>query len=146
MGEVWLVSQHAYQFPGGPKTLTDGTFATATVRVFGWIGFQGRQLDATIDLGEPTRVQKISINFLRQVQSAIHPPSELELLVSDDGKTFRSIGTQEVADPLGPEKDTKPFTEKVVLDVPATEARYIRVQTKGVENFSAWYKPKGFPT
>jgi hypothetical protein len=114
-----------------------------TTTDIGWTGFLGVDLEATIDLGKPVQIQKISVRFLRELRSRIVLPGLLELSVSDDGKTFRKVGTQDVEDPFGPRKETKSSVEEIVLKVPATEARYLRVRAKTVGTLPSWHRAKG---
>ena len=134
---------HPKRNPGGLKSLTDGIFAMPTTTDIGWTGFRGVDLEATIDLGKPVQIQKISVRFLRELRSRIVLPGLLELSVSDDGKTFRKVGTQDVEDPFGPRKETKSSVEEIVLKVPAIEARYLRVRAKTVGTLPSWHRAKG---
>src|SRR5207247_920577 len=57
----------------------------------GWQGFDGTDLEGTIDLGGMKTVRRIEMGFLRDVGSWIMLPRQVELLASADGKEFRSL-------------------------------------------------------
>ena len=136
---------HPYRNQGGPEDLTDGLLATCTTTDIGWLGFRGVDLDATMDLGKTTPIQRVAMRFLRELRSGIVLPQQLELSVSDDGKTFRTVGTQDIEDPFGPRKAYKSSVEEIGLDVPATVARYVRVRAKTVGKLPNWHGSKGAP-
>ena len=54
-----------------------------------WLGFQGKDLDATIDLKEPTEIQKVSFNTNVVKGDWIMGASAVTVKVSDDGKNFK---------------------------------------------------------
>jgi hypothetical protein len=58
---------------GGPDALIDG-FTASTNYQFGWQGWYGKDMVATIDLGEATWVETLSIGFLQDQQSWIFLP------------------------------------------------------------------------
>ena len=136
---------HPYRNQGGPKDLTDGLLATCTTTDIGWLGFRGVDLDATIDLGKLTPIQGVTIRFLRELRSGIVLPRQLELSVSEDGKTFRTVGTQDIEDPFGPRNGFAPSVEETGLDLPAMLARYVRVRARTVGKLPAWHAAKGAP-
>jgi len=134
---------HPKRNPGGLQSLTDGVLAMPTTTDIGWTGFRGVDLEATIDLGKPVKIQNITVRFLRELRSQIVLPKQLELLVSDDGKTFRSVGAHQVEDPFGPRKATKASVEKVGLKVSAQKTRYLRVRAKTIGNLPPWHRTPG---
>lgn len=53
-----------------------------------WLGFEGQDCIATIDLGETQDINKISFRFYNGPGQWIYPPRLIEVLVSDDGESF----------------------------------------------------------
>ena len=120
----------------GPNTLTDGVRGTTSPGKF-WHAFDGNDLIATIDLGEETAVQKISIGCLQSARDWIFLPQSVTYEISNDGKTFTDLGT--VKNTISPEEKSaliKDFT----LNFPEQKARYIRVTAKNIG-----VCPKGHP-
>lgn len=100
-----LVNQpHENYGIGGPFTLVDGMVGNSSKYGRDWLGFLGKDLNATIDLGTIETISKIKINTLLGEGSWIYFPKEIQFLVSSDGKKFKSIQTisqKEVASKLG---------------------------------------------
>jgi hypothetical protein len=90
---VKLVTQPSRDYPGtGIQGLTDGFVARSPD--FGslhWLGIEGKNLDATIDLGGVQNIREVGAHFLQVVKVGIHMPWQMDVLVSDDGKEFRNV-------------------------------------------------------
>ena len=85
-----------------------------------WLGFSGKDLDATIDLGTKDSIYSVSAGFLTDKLSWIYPPKTMEVLVSEEGKKFKSVGKINI------EVNNSMRMEKV-LTFEKTSARYIRI-------------------
>lgn len=86
------------KYRGGSKfPLTDGIINNVSPRWMfyydKWLGFEVDDLDATIDLKKHIKVNKITARFLQKLDSWIFPPTEVQIQVSLDGKTFTDIST-----------------------------------------------------
>lgn len=89
---------------GGSFTLVDGMRGNMEKYGRDWIGFWGKDLEAVIDLGKKEPVSKVSIDVLTNDGSWIHYPKFVEILVSNDGKTFQSlkkVSTEEISKSKG---------------------------------------------
>ncbi len=51
-----------------------------------WLGFQGENLDATVDLGEARRIAGIGLDCLQNQGPWIFFPATVEFWVSEDGE------------------------------------------------------------
>ena len=60
-----------------------------------WLVSKGKDLDATIDLKEPTEIQKVSFNTNVVKGDWIMGASAVTVKVSDDGKNFKRSKAQE---------------------------------------------------
>ena len=112
----------------GPNTLTDGVRGTTSPGKF-WHAFDGNDLVATIDLGQPTSVHQISIGCLQSYNDWIFLPQSVTYEVSNDGTNFTIAGT--VNNTISPNEKSaliKDFT----LNFPRQNARYIRVTAKNI--------------
>jgi hexosaminidase len=76
---------------GGSFTLVDGMRGDMQKYGRDWIGFSGTDLDAIIDLGKAKSISKVVIDVLSNEGSWIHYPKSIEVLVSENGKDFKSI-------------------------------------------------------
>lgn len=110
----------------GDSALTDGQRGNWDFGDGVWQGFIGAGgLDAVIDMGTPTSVHCISVEFLQSVGPDIFAPADVAISVSDDGKNFTSIYHKHT------DRDTR--REFFVADHRWTgdiTARYIRCQAQ----------------
>lgn len=90
--KISLVNQpHENYGIGGSFTLVDGMRGNMEKYGRDWIGFWGKDLEATIDLGKKQCVSKVTVDVLTNDGSWIHYPKYIEVLVSKDGKVFQSV-------------------------------------------------------
>ncbi len=97
-----------------PQALTDGAFGGSNFYA-NWLGFEGNDLVAVIDLGKPTRVQEISATFLQVTNHIVFFPKEVQYLASDDGQTYRPLAMIKNQYPLNPKSkinDIQHFTHR----------------------------------
>lgn len=86
-----------YQFKGAP-VLNDGLRGSENYRTGHWLGFQGRDLDAIIDLKEPTEISRVGFTANVVKGDWIMGPTEIVVNGSDDGTTFREIASAKIAE------------------------------------------------
>ena len=58
-----------------------------------WAGWQGADMDATIDLGQPTPLHAIDARFLQGAEALILLPRNVSFETSNDGKTWTTLQT-----------------------------------------------------
>ena len=93
------------------------------------MGLAGHDLDPVIDFGDATAFSRVTTHFLNNKSSCIYPPRSIEVFVSDDGQTFRSVGKKSIdADNL-----SGVSLETVTFDMPGATGRYLKMvaQTYG---------------
>jgi len=76
---------------GGAFTLVDGIEGDRSKFGRDWLGFLGKDMVATIDLGAATTIHQVAVSVLSNEGSWIYYPNTIEVLVSSDGKEFKSI-------------------------------------------------------
>jgi predicted alpha-1,2-mannosidase len=79
---------------GGDIALIDLIRGSDNFRTGSWQGFQGVDVDITLDLGEMQNVDLIKAGFLQDQKSWIFMPEYVEFYVSDDGDDFQSLGRE----------------------------------------------------
>jgi len=90
--KIELVHQpHENYGIGGSFTLVDGMKGNTSKFGRDWLGFWGKDMNATIYLGKPDTISKISINTLSSEGSWIYYPKSIEILVSKDGENYIPI-------------------------------------------------------
>ncbi|KMQ69479.1 beta-N-acetylhexosaminidase [Chryseobacterium sp. FH2] len=79
-----------YSF-GGAFTLVDGIIGNQKQLGKTWLGFQGKDVVATIDFGQKTQFSEVYFNTLENKGSWIHWAKSAQVFVSDDNKNFKMI-------------------------------------------------------
>jgi hexosaminidase len=121
---------------GGRQALVNGVPASSERYGDGeWLGWNGADLDATIDLLEPRPISTVSFRFFSGVGQWIWLPRSVDVQVSEDGSSYRSVGTWDRF-----EHATIAKTVPVNVEIKTTEARFVRaiVRRYGVI-------PRGYP-
>jgi len=88
-----------------------------------WLGFSGKDVEATIDFGSTTSFEKVSLNTFNGESSWIYLPKEIQFLVSNDGISFSSIkivSQEQITNRNG----------ILVESFPKTTAKYLKVMVK----------------
>lgn len=121
-----------YSF-GGAFTLVDGITGNHKKLGKTWLGFQGKDVVATINFGQKTKFSKVYFNTLENKGSWIHFAKSAQIFVSDNGNDFKmikEIGTKEILSAKG----------KIKLDVANQNSKYLKIK---IEN--AGIIPAGNP-
>ncbi len=135
-----LAHPYAPQYAAdGPNTLIDGLRGGGDWRTGGWQGFQGDDVDATIDLGAARDVDVVRVGFFRDVGSWIWLPTQVRVAVSDDGTTFRDAGAM-TTNVDEHDAATGPLYYEFH---PKTRARFVRVVGVNRGACPAWHPGAG---
>ncbi len=91
---IKLKHQPAKQYQGsGAAGLLNGIMGSnARYGDKEWLGFDGKNFEATIDLGEKTEVSKINMRFFKGEGQWIYLPKAVEVFASENGKKYESVG------------------------------------------------------
>jgi hypothetical protein len=124
----------------GPPTLLDGRVGNSD-HTAEWLGFHGRDLEATIDLGEPTRVDTVAVRCLEQHGLGIFLPEAIAIEASDDGETFRPAARLPLAAAApGAGSTVESFSAAV-----GQPARFIRLRVQNLGTLPAGHPAAGQP-
>lgn len=119
--KITLVHQpHEKYNTGGAFTLVDGIIGNRSKFGRDWLGFSGKDLNATIDLGKPETINKVTISVLENQGSWIYFPKNIEVLLSSDGQNFESVAQLNSS-------QIKEVKGEVVLEVASKKAQYVKV-------------------
>lgn len=107
----------------GAFTLVNGIVATTKPNWSRaeWLGFQGTECEAIIDLGKTDTISKVTVGYLEDKLSWIWIPSAIEISVSDDGKIFTSVKKSD-------QTELMTNTRNAVLNITPQYARYVKVR------------------
>ena len=129
-----------YDFNGGPE-LTDGLSGNDNYKTGRWLGFQGKDLDAVIDLKEPTEFSKVSFNTNVVKGDWIMGAAGYSIKVSDDGQHFKEIASGNIPS-LG--KDDKDGLYPQEITFAPVKTRYVEIIIKS-DKLPAWHGGAGHP-
>ncbi len=121
-----------YSF-GGAATLVDGIIGNSRQLGKTWLGFNGKEVVATIDFGQKTDFSQVYFNTLENKGSWIHLAKSAKIFTSEDNKNFKLIkelGKEEIQNAKG----------KMLLNVGKQNSRYFKI---AIEN--AGIIPAGNP-
>src|SRR4030095_3452744 len=92
--KIKLVNAPGENFPGegGSFGLVNGIISEKGQNSSEWLGWQGNDLDATIDLGKSEQISKVTVHVLPARGSQPCKPQFLEVLTSLDGRNFKPMG------------------------------------------------------
>jgi hexosaminidase len=95
--KITLTNPASDKYPGdGPFTLVNGIRNEKGLgRTKEILGFNGTDCEATIELGAFTKVDSVTVHVFQQQSSWIWQPQSVEVLISDDGQYFSSLGKTE---------------------------------------------------
>jgi hexosaminidase len=120
------------RYPGGGELgLVDGLRGSRYFHDGLWTGFEGHDLDATVDLGTVREPGQLSIRFVQDANAWIFLPTEVRFQTSGDGVDWADAGTvsHDVSDKV---QDKLIHEFGVGLD--GAPVRFVRVRgmTRGV--------------
>ena len=122
--EIILGNQpHEEYSRGGAFSLVDGVTGNLPWIPSEWLGFSGKDLDATIDLDSLQIISNVEVDVLKDEAGKIFLPKEISVFVSVNGIDFKLAGKLEHVN-----IDAK--SRKLNVSFPETPARWIKVIAK----------------
>lgn len=130
----------AYQ-PIADKALTDGLYGGTTF-VESWVGWEGRDADFVLDMGEAKTFSTVTTDFLQQLGAWVLLPKSISYSYSMDNKTFTDMGRIDFAE----DKDIQvKFIPGTVTAAQPVTARYVRVKIETIGVCPPWHYGVGYP-
>lgn len=136
---VSLLNPPSPKYASNPALLTDGIQGSHLFNDNCWIGFEGTDMEATIDLGASVPVQRIKAQFLEDQGSWIFPPVAVDFLISDDGKSFRSVAKQQ--ETIVPRGSKRVAVHAAMIE--QRSARYVKVKAVNIGKCPDWHAGAG---
>ena len=140
---IQLVYPFAPQYAGnGLVTLVDHQSGSSNFRDGRWLGFEGKDLIATLKLNAPTTLQTVEISFLANQSSWIFLPKKIQLEGSEDGVHYTKVGEQNW--PLNKD-DGETEIRKASFHLPDTPYTSLRISAENVGVNPDWHASPGAP-
>lgn len=127
-----------------PQVLTDGAFGGANFYA-NWLGFEGNNLEAIIDLEEASTIHTISSDFLQVVNHIVFFPLEVNYYYSVDGETFSKLGQMRNQRPLSKQSKINDM-QSFETEFSPVSARYIKIKAKNMKSAPDWHHGAGLPS
>ena len=121
----------------GATTLVDGKYGTIAFTAGGWLGFNGNNLDATIDLNETTEISSVTVRTLVDVPDWILDAKSITIEVSEDGKNFTKVAGEEY--PINAQNTPVEIVAHKLTFAPV-KARYVHVLAVCQPKMPSWEK------
>lgn len=125
----------------GASALTDGLFGGATYKD-SWIGWEGIDVDITIDMGKPTEIHSIETDFLQQLGAWILQPLSVAYSTSLDGTNWNEHPRHRLGEDRNPKVKFEAVTETFAE---MQTVRYIKVSIEGAKQCPGWHYGVGNP-
>ncbi|QZT37667.1 family 20 glycosylhydrolase [Halosquirtibacter xylanolyticus] len=117
----------------GTQTFTDGQ----------WVGYEGTDMDVTINLGKVETISSLQSRHLYNPGSWIFLPASVSYEYSMDNKKYQSAGV--VRNEFTKEKTPIYYDYPLILKSPI-KARYIHITAKNIGACPDWHSGKGQPS
>ncbi|MGB0888316.1 MAG: GH92 family glycosyl hydrolase, partial [Vicingaceae bacterium] len=139
---IQLKTEYSNQYSGGgDDALINYLKGSANFRTGFWQGYQGVDVEAIVDLGKVTTINKLSVGALQDIKSWIFYPTQIEFLGSDNGKGFAPIA---VINNEFPDNKHGAFTQEFeFLPKQKIQYRYIKVIAKSYGIVPEWHLGAG---
>ena len=127
-----------------PQTLTDGALGGNNFYA-NWLGFEGNDLVAVIDLDSIQSVSSISTAFLQVTNYIVFFPKEVTYYGSSDGKNYMIIGEVKNQNPLKKNRKVNDI-QYFNLKIKPTEVRFVKIHANSHKNAPYWHHGAGLPS
>jgi len=139
-----LVHEPDPRYPGGgPAGLVNGLRGSRYFQDGLWSGFEGHDLDATLDLGPERECRGLAMRFLQDANAWIFLPGEVRVFVSNDGMVWRPAGT---AGHRVPDKVQEKVIHEFRVELPPGPIRFVRVLAINSGPCPDWHPGRGQAT
>ncbi len=111
----------------GDGTLVNGNRGSFTYGDKQWLGFEGIDMDVTIDLESVQPLTDVQVGFMQLTGPGVYMPRYLEVSLSTDGKTFSDpVRVQHTV----PESKSDLVIQDLTVPLGGQSARYVRLFAK----------------
>ncbi|MBI9061167.1 MAG: GH92 family glycosyl hydrolase [Marinilabiliaceae bacterium] len=123
----------------GELALLNGELGSDNFHDGHWLGFN-TDMEATIQLCRKERVNRVSVGFLQNTGSWIFLPESLEVSVSSDGKSYKTVSI--VKNPITSD-DRQVQRVEFATELIKVNAKYVKVKAKGLPQLPDWHPGAG---
>jgi len=136
-----IIKPYSFKYTGtGDQAMTDGLMGTGSYKS-GWQGYEGTDIEFTVDLLQPTKISSVKLNFVKSPADWVLYPTEVVFSISLDGKTWKNLEPTKFDATSPSQKEIKP----AINIFKETETRYIKVMATSPKVLPEWHMFKGKP-
>ena len=110
-----------------------------------WLGFEGNDLNAVVDLDQIKEIKSISINFLQVTNHIVFFPEQVEFLHSDDNLKWKSLGKAFNKFDLSPKSKVNDI-QTFSIDAKNLKTRYIKIIADNISKAPIWHHGADLPS
>lgn len=108
----------------GNQSVTDAIYGSLNYKDGKWLGFEGDNMNATIDLGESFSISSVTVNYLENSNACILGPLAISVLTSVDGTKYTTVSNLDL--------DTHSWSygssvKKAIVSFAEANARYVKI-------------------
>lgn len=103
-----------------------------------WLGWGGKEFNGTIEFGTPTELSSLHTRFFHKPSSWIWMPEKLEIQISDDGISFKTIAEKELKAPANIEGSVS-----VAIEWEPVKTKFVRIIATPLQKIPANYGGAG---
>ncbi|MCK5731046.1 MAG: discoidin domain-containing protein, partial [Draconibacterium sp.] len=140
---VTLITKPKKYANENPQALTDGALGGSNF-YSNYLGFEGNNLEAIIDLGKEMEFSSISTAFLQVTNHIVFFPKSVTYSYSNDQKIFTKLKEIANSKPLS-KTSKKNDIEYFTGNFSSIKARFIKVEAKNIEKAPGWHNAAGLP-
>lgn len=124
--KISLTTLPSNNFPGngGAFGLVNGAQSQKGINSDEWLGWQGADMEAMIDMGNPDTLSEVSLHVLDLHRNRCYAPSAVEIFGSSDGILFSSLGKTSI---FRPEVENMGIMS---ISFPPVLYRYVKILAK----------------
>ena len=134
-----------YQF-NGAITLVDGLQGNRNYKTGRWIAFVNKDMEAVIDMEEPTEISSLQVNTNVNWGDWIMDARGMSIEISEDGNSFREIASAAYPATKFEERNERNGIQNHTLSFEPVSARFIKVKMASEKSMPEWHGGKGKPS
>ena len=128
-----------YKAKGG-KSLIDFEKATISFVDGKWLGYEGEDMKATLDLSEEKKIQSVIVGSMQNTGSYIFFPKSISVSTSKNGSNFKKVKSISIPIAEGP---MEPELKSFLIEFEEQSARFVLVEVFGTLKNPAWHPAPG---
>jgi hypothetical protein len=142
--KVKLITKPRKYSNENPQTLTDGALGGSNF-YSNWLGFEGNNLEAIINLENKKEIKYISTSFLQVTNHIVFFPKKVTYYGSVDGKVYSKLGEVLNEYPLSKKSKVNDI-QYFNLNINPSELQFIKIKAENHINAPYWHHAAGLPS